>query len=83
MPVGTPQLTPQYWGKDHRFLLELLALVQLVRAVFLACLRIVAGGEGANRRCDCDGYRLGVYGEFRLGNICNVLIYLGGTGLTV
>ena len=25
--------------------------------MLLACLRIVAGGEGANRRCDCDGYR--------------------------
>ena len=25
--------------------------------MLLACLRIFAGGEGANRRCDCDGYR--------------------------
>ena len=25
--------------------------------MLLACLRILAGGEGANRSCDCDGYR--------------------------
>ena len=25
--------------------------------MLLACLRIVVGPGGANRRCDCDGYR--------------------------
>ena len=52
-----PNLLPKTWDDSGLFIQERLAPVRLVRNVQLVYLRTIAGGEGANRCCDCDGYR--------------------------
>ena len=52
-----PNLLPKTWDDSGLFIQERFAPVRLVRTVQLVCLRTIAGGEEANCRCDCDGYR--------------------------